>query len=505
MLEAVPLIVVTFVLVSAFVSIVATAQLEDVRKNWEKRRCEPIVMMMAQTVPTDPNINTSDFASENFQFCIGRLIDSSLSTFFAPIMKIFDQQINLTNNLKGVTNNMNSAAGSLMKPVGDIFDSIYKKFTAVLFQIIRIFYKIQYAIDRVFGIATASVFAGISMYKGIQNTINFVIRAILIILGILVIMVILLFFILFPYVPVILTTITIIAATVAGASAGSMAGAFCVAPGTKIKMEDGSTKLVEELQPGEKISEGTVEGILKTTGNGAKCVVLKGITISACHLVFYDKEKVWIPAGEHPQAIPTHISPEFLYCLNTSSRTWKAIGTEEILLRDWEELPDSDSTDMRWEELIFELLNRQAIVSSQSWTAPGRGLLGPDTIVYIKDKGIVLLKDIQIGDYIKDNNHTEPSYTKVIGTYIDSSEKVPNCGPNKSAWVWLEGKRVWRHPLETFPATCSTGYQLITESGTFLAAGILVRDFTEVGSSRIHETYSHTLNTLNSPVEDRNV
>jgi hypothetical protein len=497
MLEAVPLIVVTFVLVSAFVSIVATAQLEDVRKNWQERRCEPIVMMMAQTVPTDPNINASDFASENFQFCIGRFIDSSLSTFFAPILKVFDKQIDLTNNLKGVTNNMNSAAGSLMKPVGDIFDSIYKKFTAILFQVIRIFYKIQTGIDRVFGIATASVFAGISMYKGIQNMINFIVTVILIILGILVVLVIWLWFIMFPLVPIILTVIGIISQTAIGASAAGMSGAFCVAPGTNIMMEDGSTKLVEHLQPGDKISEGIVEGVLKTTGKGAECVVLKGFTISACHLVFNTISKSWIPAGEHPEAIKTDSSPEFLYCLNTSSRTWKAIGDQEILLRDWEELPDSEESDTHWEELIYEMLNRQAILSSQSWTAPGRGLLGPDTILYVKDKGIIPIKNIQIGDYIKDNNHSEPSYTKVLGTYVDSSEKVPHCGPNRSAWVWLEGKRVWRHPLETFPETCSTGYQLITESGTFLAASILMRDFTEVGSSRIHETYSHTLNTLN--------
>jgi hypothetical protein len=495
MLEALPLIVTTLVLVSAFVSIVATTQLEDVRLNWEKRRCEPLVMMMAQMVPKDPNIDTSEFASENFKFCIGRFIDSSLAQFFKPILGIFDKQIDLASNLKGVTNNMNKAAGSLMNPVANIFDTVYKKFTAVLFQVIRIFYKIQTAIDRVFGIATASVFAGISMYKGIQNTINFIVTVILIILAILVILVIWLWFVMFPLVPIILTTIGIVSATAVGASAAGMGGAFCVAPGTKVIMENGYTKPVEDLQPGNKISEGIIEGVLKTTGKGGKCVVLKGITISSSHLVHYSGK--WIPAGEHPEAVPA-TSPEFLYCLNTSSRTWKVLGTTELLLRDWEELPETDTSDLDWEATIFEMLNRLTIVSTSAWSAPGRGLLGSETLVYIQGKGVIHIKDVEIGDIINDANCT---FTQVLGIYKDTSERVPISGPNQSAWMWLDDKRIWRHPLKTDSHNERLGYHLITQSGTFVAANNLMRDFTEVGSSRIHETYARTLSLL----EDRNV
>lgn len=494
MLEALPLIVTTFILVSAFVSIVATTQLEDVRANWNTRRCETIVMMMAQMVPTDPNIDKSEFASDNFKFCTGRYIDSALATFFAPILKFFDKQIDLTNNVKEVVNNMNSAAGSLMNPVTSIFDSVYKKFTAVLYQVIRIFYKIQTAIDRVFGIATASVFAGISMFKAIQNTINFVITIILIILAILVVLVIWLWFVMFPLVPIILTTIGIVSATAIGASAAGMGGAFCVAPGTKVVLEGDALKSVEELEPGDRILNGIVEGVLKTTGKGGKCVRIHGVTLSACHLIFY--KNTWIPAGEHPEAQPTD-SPEFLYCLNTSSRTWEVLGTAEpLLLRDWEELPDSKESDSLWEEIVFEMLNRMAIVSSAAWTAPGRGLLGSETPIYVQGKGLVTIKEVEIGDYISDYNFADVCFTQVLGVYKDTSEQVPLSGPNKCAWVWLDGKRVWRHPLETNPYTESVGYHLITESGTFMASAHHMRDFTEVGSWRIHETYERTLSIL---------
>mgnify|MGYP003344928413 CR=1 FL=1 len=71
----------------------------------------------------------------------------------------------------------------------------------------------------------------------------------------------------------------------------------------------------------------------------------------------------------------------------------------------------------------------------------------------------------------------------------------------------MEGKSVWRHPLTPLSNTEKIGYHFITESGTFLVGSILVRDFTEVGSSRIDKTYDFTQSLLNekSQEEGRNV
>ena len=199
MLEAIPLLAVTLIFISAFVYAVASVELNDIRGNWNERRCDPIVMTMAQMVPKEGSKEAEDrssFASDNFQFCMGRLIDASLGIFFAPILKIFDAQLMNAQKVQDVTKNMNMSAASLMSPLSSIFSSLFQKIQGVAYQVARIFYRMNSAFDRVFGIATATVFAGASMMKAIQNTISYVIKVIIIILSVLIILTIFLWFIL---------------------------------------------------------------------------------------------------------------------------------------------------------------------------------------------------------------------------------------------------------------------------------------------------------------------
>jgi hypothetical protein len=275
-----------------------------------------------------------------------------------------------------------------------------------------------------------------------------------------------------------------------------MAGSFCVAPSTLVKTRDG-WKMVSEIVAGEELDDGVVEGILKFDGTGGECVSIDGLIISKTHLIFNGIE--WIFAEKHLGAVECK-SPSFLYCLNTSTRTWRVKGsahTAEHLIRDWEELPDSPQIDFAWETLIDTLLNGD---SKPLRTQPGRGLFGEDTVIWTKNTNVDIC-DVVVGDYIKDKS----GFTKVIGVYSDLSI-VPRSGPNASVWYWSSPKKRWMHPrIEECCQKSRYGFHLITESGTFLVgftrpglreSKILVRDFTEVGSSRIHETYSFTKDAL---------
>jgi hypothetical protein len=120
--------------------------------------------------------------------------------------------------------------------------------------------------------------------------------------------------------------------------------------------------------------------------------------------------------------------------------------------------------------------------------SPGRGLLSPNTKVYDKQRGTVSISNIDIGDFVKDAYNT---YTEVLGIYTDGSEKVPRSGPNSSAWIWNSELELWDHPEEPQYETDGLGCHLITKSGIFMIEGEkFVRDFTEIGADRIHETYS---------------
>jgi hypothetical protein len=487
MLEAVPLLATTLVFISIFIYSYASLELEDIKANWNERRCEPLVMVAAANI----DINGMD-PSENFQFCIGKIIDSSIAIFLAPMLQLFSKQIDATKPITDSMKYLREMAASLMKPLMNIFKRLWDRFGYIVFQAARIFYKLYSAMDRIFGIATAAVFAGMSMYKAIQNAIGFVFQVIIAILIVLCILVIFLFFVMWPVIPLILTMIGILSATVYAGNVSGMAGSFCVAPTTLVATK-GGWKMVSELVPGEELEDGVIEGVLKFDGIG-QCVSIDGLVISKSHLIFYDG--AWILAGDHPVMVPCE-TPPFLYCLNTSSRMWKVKSDGgEYLLRDWEELPDSPEIDLAWETMISTLLNGSPPVRSH----PGRGCCGEDTVVWTRTKAIDIC-EVVVGDYIKDKT----GYTKVLGTYCDTS-LVPRSGPNSSVWYYSITKKRWIHPYLEECCKKSYGFHLITESGTFYIGftrpgfrdqgQLLVRDFTEVGADRIHETYAFTADCL---------
>ena len=487
MLEALPLLVTTLFLIGIFAYAYATVQLEKIRANWNEMRCDPLVMIVAYMVPTKADgQDPSEFAASNFSFCMEKMIDSALAIFLQPMLKVFTSQIDATKPINDSMNYLKQAASTLMTPLTSAFSISWGKFSLVTYQVARIFYNLYSAMDRIFGISIASLFAGLSMYKAIQNSIGFVIQVIIAILTILCILVVFLYFIMWPVIPIILTMIGILSTSVYAVNVSGMGGSFCVGPDTLVKMRSGWKK-VSEINPGDELAEGRghVEGVLKTVGSIGTCVTIGGVIISKTHLVYYNNS--WIPAGDHPlakalplpSALPS-VEP-FLYCLNTSQRVWTVSSSaEELLLRDWEELPDG--FDAEWEAMISKILNADANPGNPG--NAGRGLFDSNTFV-LNDRNIPIA-DVRIGDFVRDAQ----GFTRVLGVYRDEA------ADHTAAWYYNPTKKVWTHFCENKGKGKGKGYQLITESGTFLVAfdsgPILVRDFTEVGAENIHKTYAFT-------------
>jgi hypothetical protein len=463
----------------------ARLQLGDIRAQWNDRRCEPLVMSMAHLVPEDPNIDPNEFATDNFKFCLNRIVDGVVGFTMKPVLGLFQEQAKMTEPLQDVLNNLRGAAASLMDPITKIFSSFFDKFKMVGLQFARIFYKMMSAFDRVFAILVATVFAGMSLIKGVQNFVGFVIQVCIIILVILSILVIFLWFVMWPLIPVILLAIGFISSTVYAANVSGLSGSFCVAPGTLVACKRGWVP-VEKIRENEELHDGSkVEGRMSMTGENADLVSIYGLIISRTHLLLHNNK--WIPAGHHPNAVPAHQEVQMLYCLNTTSRTWLVNTTNGcILLRDWEELPDG--YDKQWEDLI------RGILKGDPSSCPGRPLFGPGTRVIVQKKGHMFLRDIKVGDLVEG---PDDMWVRVLGIVTDTSERVPKEGPNNAVWRLTEGG-AWGHNPQTRSLPFTTGYNLIVEGGMFvLENGLVVRDFTEVGAEAIDQTYSFVDSLLN--------
>jgi hypothetical protein len=451
-------------------------------------------MMIAHMIPEKPD---PAFASDNFNFCMRGLMRASLSIFTGPMLAVFGQQVEATGPIADSMNTLRASAASLFGPLNGLLSALWKKSMVAMYQMLRIFGRINDAMERIFGILIATLFAGMASFQGIQNAIGFVIQVCITILVVLVALVIVLWFVMWPVIPVVLTAIGVISTTVYGANVSGMAGSFCVAPDTEVQTVNG-WKPVRDLSPGDVLLSGRIEGVLRVlTGSETRCVKLNGVVLSISHLVWYDDK--WRPAGECAGAIPTD-TPAELFCLNTTNRVWTCRGkssNHSLLLRDWEELPFSESPqiDYEWDAMIYTLLNPKS--TRTHLPQGGRGLLGPETIVFEQTQGSLPIRDVKFGDRIQVSPDV---WTRVVGIYHDTSEYQPLSGPNGSVWIWIPATSVWEHVPAAYDSHVRDGWQLITDAGMFeirSKEGLSrVRDFTEIGADRIHETYEYTAKLL---------
>lgn len=474
----VPLLCITFLYISIFIYTIASTQVETLREDWNSVRCQPMPMLLASYIP-DPNdttIDRSKFSNDNFQFCIQKLIDSSIALMMGPIMGVFSTQISAAKSTQQSVNNLrNSAASDVANPFNSLINLAWKKFGYILAQILRIMYKLDSSFKRISGITLTSVFAGLSVFKAINNGIKFFIKVAIIILIVIIALLFLIFIPLSPIIGVlIIPAIIAISATEFGGSVGGMQDSLnCIAPGTLVKLADG-WKRVEDIRLGDRLWEGTVEGILY--GKGGESVSIHSITISTMHIVFDGKKGRWVFAKDHTDALPCR-TPEHVYSLVTSSRTWTVKGDEEVLLRDW----THSTGDGRAEEKVSSLLH-------SSFVSKGMGLVGPKSHVWKEGVGPVPLSSVRLGDRIRDMT----GFTEVISIY-HSAERGKSTGPNDSAWIldsrgWVQRKVIHESSHELM--------HVGTDSGTLLLDGIYIRDFNEIEKKDFIEMEEFLLSLL---------
>ena len=490
----------TVVLTGIVAALIVNADLEGIRQNWDTRRCELPVMMAASLVkPKDITMSGFDFTQSNFKFCMSGVANSALRLAFAPFYAILGKQVDA---MKLIQIPMNGVRAMLAR-AKLIFESYLgnqaQKYNVVAIAMRKTWQHLVFAMGRIQAIVFSIVYLGLSANALFQNTIEFVFFVIKVFIIIVISLIILLFFVLLPVIPAILGVIAVMASVGIGTS--GLAGPFCVDPNAMVRMADGSLQKLGTIRCGDKLfsqvpdQDNTVEGILKADADATPLVELYGVKMSGSHRVLWKGK--WILAEEHSDAKPlgSERLPR-LICLNTS-RHEVPIATGDyttVWVGDWEEV-DSAEGRRAWIEMVDILLNKGSFSAVPQPTAVP--LVSPETKVFKEDGSAVPIHTIQIGDKILSKDRLA---TTVVAVYngamrVAEAPKSPEwC--SDGVWKWISDK-FWTcgKGLES----CATGSEsvegvfLVTEDETFLieltGKQVLVRDFTEVGASRIHETY----------------
>jgi len=465
----------------------------DIIENWGERRCDLDIMMMAFLYkPESYPSSAFQFASENFNFCIGEKVSDYLKSIFAKLFEVLEKQMGVADIMGGVLNSLRDNIAQVYAPFSTMMNRFWNKFKQIGALASRIFQHIYMSMKKGAGLTVASAYLAISLQTSLMNGIDLVINIIMIVLYILIALAIIFFL---PIIPVM---VFVFLATAGIESAfpgrtGGMGSVFCFAPNTKVLVPGGQYKNIQEIIVGDTLIDGsTVEAVIQLPGNLEALYDLDGVYVSGRHRVWLEEKQDFISVEDHPDAIITNTKLNTLWTLITTSRIISVKGyLNYIKFADWEELPSTPYFSKAWEIIVQDMLNFNKIkkISVPKYAA----CIDMSMKVKTFQGGLIPLINIKRGDWVLDDNR----WTKVIGTCsreVDGG--IGDKGERISDGVWIQqADGGWTHPDGKLDNWKWQGVQLITESGKYriytadLKNSYIVRDFTEVGYDRLEESY----------------
>jgi hypothetical protein len=522
-----PFILIAFGLIFALGLTISSLERSSVMRNWDKRRCDlPVTMASMFFKPDSDPRSKSQFAKDNFDFCTSQYINNFMKLFMTPINAIFGKQANLAGSAIDMVSTIRNLATTLMKTFTSFLDTYYRKFNASVYEISRIIQYLRMALRRANAMVISMLYSGLTMFRGLLNTIQFVIKVILIICGIMLAIIIILIFVLFPFIPMILSVLGSIVATVlilvmvisgeVGSQASSDKSGFCFSEWTMIAIinKDGKKvpKLVSEIKIGDELADGCgkVTSIIQMDGSDVSLYNLNDILVSGSHLVKGDDGE-WKSVSQDKRAIKTQLESSVLYCFNTTTHNIPVYSNKNdiVIFRDWEEIADDDEKGQyEWNYIILKMLNNFSNypIWKDSLKLTTNIPLLSSNIKIKTQMGFLPLNSMFIG--LKDVIDSKGNKQKVLGIVRGVVEDV-DINRMKELEVWntelYECKNnIWIKSKSTVISGNDKleGMTLITETGEFIIwdevekRERIIRDFTEIGYKTIHETYPFVASRL---------
>jgi len=507
-----PFLVLTCTLLLALGVMIVNLDRVHVMNQWSTRRCElPVMFTSYFFKPEEDPRSKSEFASANFEFCMKSYVDTFMTSMMAPVTALFSKHLSVAGSSMNMMNILRNIAHTLYGAFSTYLDQFYRRFNASVFQISRVMQFLRMAMKRISGIMMSLIYSGLSIFNGIINTIQFIVKVILIICAIMLAIIIILFFILFPLIPLIIYVLVLIVQTVSklsgimdpgiAADANSKKSGFCFAEWTTVAItRNGTTtqKLVSEIQIGDQLADGAyVTAVITMDGSHVELYQINNVFVSGSHLI-KGTDHEWKSVDMDERAVLSTRTSSSVFCFNT---TTNVVTIDGLQFRDWEEIANDDTKgQMIWNYTISSMLNKGKpfrVWKDNMKDYVNIAVMGRDVGVKTP-KGFVPIHTIQIGDNVIDTDGIAHCVRGIIKGEVECNKSALQ----DDAWVtelyeyvdgvWLKGS------ASVEPGTDKMeGITLITEHGEFIIWDSVkktetrVRDFTEVGYHAIYKTYPY--------------
>ena len=510
-----PIILMTIVLFAIMGIVIASMDRNVIMSNWADNRCNLSVMFSSFLFKPDSDSRSrGEFSTDNFSFCMQSFVQKFMAALMIPINAIMSQQFGIMDGAMEALGMIQTMLSTMYHAFTSYLGSFFGRFSSSVYEMSRIIQYLHMAVSRANAMAVSMIYTGLSVFRGMLNTIQTIIKVILIICGIMLIILIILFLFFFEFIPLIIAVLIAIVSAVSLLSfimpdsvrnnaESNKSNWTCFATGTRIHRKGEETgTCVEDIKVGDELSDGSrVTAVIQSNGSQIELYDLLGIRVSGSHLVQQPNGE-WKSVSSDKRAIQLKEVSPILYCFNTTSNCipiQSPITNTTFLFRDWEEIGNDDHKGQYiWNYMVSNMLNRES--ANKAWKHNLKmncevALVGKQVRVKTMHGWVPISSLTTPFGKVMDRMGKEQDILGIVHGEVEGADQ------KNETWhtehyedhdgVWIKGTSTVHqgtHHLQ--------GMALITETGEYIVwdpseqKEKIVRDFTEIGYDSIYETYS---------------
>ena len=189
-----PIILTTIVLFAIMGIVIASMDRNVIMSNWAENRCNLSVMFSSFLFKPDSDSRSrGEFSTDNFSFCMQSFVQKFMAALMIPINAIMSQQFGIMDGAMEALGMIQTMLSTMYHAFTSYLGSFFGKFNSSVYEMSRIVQYLRMAVSRANAMAVSMIYTGLSVFRGILNTIQTIIKVILIICGIMLIILIILF------------------------------------------------------------------------------------------------------------------------------------------------------------------------------------------------------------------------------------------------------------------------------------------------------------------------
>ena len=287
------LILLTFIIL--YLAPILSIGIQNIKKNWVKYRCNPMVLPFAGFFGEDPGTT--------FTYCIQSTIKDFMGYLLMPIEQTLGVIGSLGGDVTDAINDVRKMMDKIRNFITEIIQTVFGVFLNIMIEVQKLIIRVNDTLGKFMGVMATLLF----MLEGSIDSMQ----------------------------------------SAWAGPPGELVRALCFDPKTQLRLRDGRLKEIQDIKLGDVLKNGDiVEGViqLKNTDKNGNikesyyCFPKGGenqrhIFVTGSHMVFY-KDDV-IPVKQHPAAVLIEsTSSPILYCLRTSTQR---IPIGKYLFWDWDD------------------------------------------------------------------------------------------------------------------------------------------------------------------------